>query len=353
MKYVAAAALVALRLAFPPAALALGEEQFGNAPRVKQPGWAEGVLDVVNLKSRVYSQWVNGNENFYYRGDARAVNEALRKYAAVKDYARRLILLPGRGTAHTFGGKPVAFDWQLHVPSGIYRAVTGRKHAEMTVYVNAARPRGAPARKLVERLIGGLDADSFATRQKAEEELRKLGDDAKPFLREALKGRPALEGRRRIERLMQALPGFDVDDLEVPKGLTLVGVDELLAAHFKGLTDADIHVCGGAIHGLSTLAAYSDKVVPALTGMLSKGKNEYVRRVAAASLARLGAKAKAALAALKEGLGDPDANVRAAFEAAIRQIEKARDEPGKADEARRNLSILKDINELKMAAGGK
>jgi hypothetical protein len=82
MKVVAVAA--AVLLAVPVVALALAEGGEGNAPRVKQPEWAEGVIDVVNLKSRVYYFWVNGNENFYYRGDAKALNEALRTYAAVK-----------------------------------------------------------------------------------------------------------------------------------------------------------------------------------------------------------------------------------------------------------------------------
>src|SRR6516162_10429648 len=101
MKTVAGVIVVGLLLALPATALALATETFGNAPAVKQPDWAEGVLDVVNLKSRVYSQWVNGNENFFYRGDAQALNEALRKYAAVKADVRQLILLPGSGKTMT------------------------------------------------------------------------------------------------------------------------------------------------------------------------------------------------------------------------------------------------------------
>src|SRR5215471_11725946 len=136
MKITAAMTFVILFLGLPEVALALGMETFGNAPAVKQPDWAEGILDVVNLKSRVYSQWVNGNENFFYRGNGQALNEALRKYAAVKDDVRQLILLPGAGKTQTFHRKTIDFDWKFHVPSGIYRAVTKRKHAEMTVYLN-------------------------------------------------------------------------------------------------------------------------------------------------------------------------------------------------------------------------
>jgi hypothetical protein len=53
----------------------------------------------------------------------------------------------------------------------------------------------------------------------------------------------------------------------------------------------------------------------------------------------------------KEGLGDADGNVRAAFQDAIRRIEKA--EADNEDEAKRRRSILEDLNELKKATGKK
>src|SRR2546425_10574825 len=124
MKALTGIFVVAFLLAFPAWVLALGEESFGNAPKVKQPEWADGVIDVVNLKSRVYSQWVNGNENFFYHGNVKALNEALENFAAVKDEVRELILLPGAGKTQSFHGQAIEFDWQLHVPSGIYRDVS-------------------------------------------------------------------------------------------------------------------------------------------------------------------------------------------------------------------------------------
>src|ERR1700678_4556702 len=98
MKIGASLLLTTLVLAFPSVVLALGQESFGNTPVANQPEWVKGVLDVVNQESRVYSMWVNGNENFFYRGNAQALNEALKKYRAVETGgARRLILLPGTG----------------------------------------------------------------------------------------------------------------------------------------------------------------------------------------------------------------------------------------------------------------
>jgi hypothetical protein len=351
MKMVASTAVVLLLLAFPRAAFALAEEAFGNGPVANQPDWAEGVVDVVNLKSRVYSQWVNGNENFFYRGDAPALSEALRKYAAVKDDVRQLILLPGLGKTQTFGGKPIPFDWQFHVPSGIYKAVSKRKHAVMTVYIGAAKPRPLEP-KQVEQLLQDLNSETFKTREKANQELQKLGHDAKPFLRAALKVQAALEARRRIEALLERLRDFDVSDLEIPKGIIVITVDDLLAAGLKQLQDPDRDVRSMAIQDLRGLAPYSDQVVPALADMLKNDKDDHVRRVAAACLARVGAKAKSAMAILKKGLDDPDAYIRNACQNALEQIDNAKDTAAQQERLQRELAIVKEINDFKKAAGG-
>jgi hypothetical protein len=317
---------------------------------------------VVNLQSRVYSYLVDGpvppirNDYFFYRGNAQAVNEALRRYGRVQDDVRQLILLPGPGQAQSLRGQPIAFDWRLHVPIGISRGASKREHAVLTVYVNAARPpRPSEAQqKRIEQWLRDLDHATFRTREKARKELEKLGSAARPFLRAALQARPALEARRQIEALLDRLRDFDVSALEVPKGLTVLGVDDLLATHLKGLQDADLDVCRVAVQGLTLLAPYSDRVVPALTGLLKKGsRHAYVRYWAAAGLARVGFKARSALPALKAGLDDPDRNVRQAFQAAIDQINKAKDAPETEAAVKKRRAILKDIKEFKKAAGGR
>lgn len=146
---------------------------------------------------------------------------------------------------------------------------------------------------------------------------------------------------------------FDVSDLAIPKGITIITVDDLLADNRKRLKDTDSTVCGLALQELSGLVPYSDQVVPALTEMLKKDKTEYVRRVAAACLGRVGINAKTALPALKEGLQDPDANIRTAFQTAIKQIENAKETAGQEDEIKKKLSILKEINGFKKTTGEK
>jgi HEAT repeat protein len=65
-------------------------------------------------------------------------------------------------------------------------------------------PVKAVAPEKIDRLIAGLDANDFATRQKASAELEKLGEQTHAALRRQLAANPTLEVRRRIERILEA-----------------------------------------------------------------------------------------------------------------------------------------------------
>jgi hypothetical protein len=196
-------------LALPVFAFALATESFGNAPVVRQPEWSNGVLETINLKSRVYSIWINGNENFFFRGNRAALAEALQRYAAIDGQVHEVVILPGPGTTQSLDGKKIDFDWQLHVPSGIYKAMTKRKDVVLTVHINVAASDRPLNRERVDTWITDLDSDKFQVREKAAQELEKLGDDVRQILRDALKGRAKTpEGRRRVEVLLDKLRGI-------------------------------------------------------------------------------------------------------------------------------------------------
>jgi hypothetical protein len=348
---VVATLVAALLLALPAPALALRFEAFGNAPLDEGGAWADGVRDVVNLDTRVYAQTGDGPHLFFYRGEARALNEAIGKFAAVKAKERRLVLLPGQGTTRSFAGQAVDFHWRLHVPAGRYLAVSRGKYAVLTAYINVAKARGAVDRKQTAAWIADLADDRFPVRQNASRELEKLGAAAKPLLREALKGNLLLEPRRRIEVLLAKLKGPDASDLEIPAGVEVVTAGDLLKEHLEGLKDPTLVPCFDAMGGLVELAADFDEVVPALAGVLKNAGNEQIRRVAAVCLGDISAGARGALPALKAALGDADVNVRAASQRAIEQIEKAAPEPGREGELQRRRLILDDLGELKKARG--
>src|SRR5262249_56199696 len=93
------------------------------------------------------------------------------------------------------------------------------------------------------QMVADLDAEDFAAREKAVEELEKLGEPAELALRKALKDRPSIEVKRRIEQLLeklrlpperlQALRGLEVlEHLDKPEAR------QLLAKLADGAPDA-------------------------------------------------------------------------------------------------------------------
>jgi WD40 repeat protein len=65
------------------------------------------------------------------------------------------------------------------------------------------RPASPVDVRTVTRLVAELDSGRFETRTEATEQLEKLRELAEPALRDALRGKPPLERRRRIERLLE------------------------------------------------------------------------------------------------------------------------------------------------------
>jgi hypothetical protein len=58
----------------------------------------------------------------------------------------------------------------------------------------------------VQRLLADLDSEQFMVREAATKELAMLAEQVEPALRRVLEGRPSLEVRRRVEKLLAAPP---------------------------------------------------------------------------------------------------------------------------------------------------
>src|SRR5262249_25541299 len=67
------------------------------------------------------------------------------------------------------------------------------------------KPAAATERERLERLIKNLDADDFETREKATEDLEKIGGAAEEALRKVLEGKPSAELKQRVELLLGKL----------------------------------------------------------------------------------------------------------------------------------------------------
>jgi WD40 repeat protein len=107
-----------------------------------------------------------------------------------------------------------------------YRAVWALAGARGAVPFLQKRLRPVPdpgpdAAKRLTKLVADLDNDDFAVREKATEEIAKLGQSAAPELRKALEGKPSPELRQRVEHLLEKLGG-PLDDPETLREIRAV-----------------------------------------------------------------------------------------------------------------------------------
>jgi hypothetical protein len=101
----------------------------------------------------------------------------------------------------------------------------GPKQAGALIQDRLKLPQPVEPQRLL-RLIADLDADRFAVREKAAEELEKLTDLAAPALEKALQGNPSPETRQRIESILGKLAVDTTPAPEVLRGLRAVEVLE-------------------------------------------------------------------------------------------------------------------------------
>jgi RNA polymerase sigma factor (sigma-70 family) len=72
--------------------------------------------------------------------------------------------------------------------------------------LRGALPRATPAAaEQMGKLIAALDDDDFDKREKATDDLAKLGEQAEPLVKKALAGKPSVEMRRRLEYLTERM----------------------------------------------------------------------------------------------------------------------------------------------------
>jgi WD40 repeat protein len=80
-----------------------------------------------------------------------------------------------------------------------------KSEASVAFLQDRLRPAEALDEKRLARLLADLDSDTFEAREAASLELARFGEPAEAALRRALKDRPSLEARRRIEDLLNKL----------------------------------------------------------------------------------------------------------------------------------------------------
>lgn len=101
-----------------------GQEQIGpDSSRshltTAQPDWPAGILEIARDETRVYSSWVNGNEEFYFQATPADINRLIRLFSETRMRDHALSIKPGDVHVKTFDGDLIAYNVRLDVVGGI------------------------------------------------------------------------------------------------------------------------------------------------------------------------------------------------------------------------------------------
>ncbi|HKA07625.1 MAG TPA: hypothetical protein VKD71_10230 [Gemmataceae bacterium] len=336
-----------LTLAVPSVAHALATESLGNAPIGAGWGFDNKLLTVVNVHSRVYWYEVNGNPFFFFKAETKELNEALASFARLDVEKKEIILVAGAGETKTLGGKPVAFDWCVHVPMGLHfggDSEVADTRATFTIHIPNPLPPVVADRAKVQGWIADVNSDDFKTRAKATAELEAFGPSVAPAIREALKDKLPADARDRLERVLAQVSGaITLDSLNLPDKIPVVGVESLLERSRKALSDKDSHARGIAASSLVRHRVPAAEILPDLEKVLKEEKDEYPVRCATGSASVLGAEGRPLLPALRALLKSEDKNVVNAAQYAVDAIEKAKNAPADEAEVKKQAHIRKEI----------
>lgn len=246
-------------------AFALGEEKFGNEP-VHVQGF-DGLDPVANHRSRVYWNWVNGQEQMFYRGEAAQLNDVLEAFADSPLEVHTVILRPGPGETISFHGEAVPFNWSLEFYGGISAHLTKEDKGD---------------RFWPKWPVLWIHVD---------------------------------EERIRLEKLA------------VPENVQILEVSDLRQRYLDGLTSSDNTVRGWGCGHLASLDSSSLTDAVAVAKVLDD-PDGWVRLNAAGAIRRYGATAQPLLPALNERLeNETDPKVKARLQESMREIESAEADP--------------------------
>ncbi|MGH7170236.1 MAG: WD40 repeat domain-containing protein, partial [Gemmataceae bacterium] len=139
---------------------------------------------------------------------------------------QRTTHLPRKGRLHREEGNALWSELANADAHKAYRAMQtllAAREQAVTLLKDRLRPAAAIDERRIERRIADLDSDRFEVREKAEQELRQLGDDVEPALRKVLASKPSAEQRLRVKQLLQ-----EIDTARSPEHLRFLRAVEVL-----------------------------------------------------------------------------------------------------------------------------
>jgi hypothetical protein len=336
-------------------------EAFGPAPPVQEPPTPRlqkpDPSEVLRcspgrcyLLEKGWSGWgIDHNEVLIAgQGAAEAVNVALAQFAKMSWAAREIRLFPAPGFVRSLDGKKeFVCDWQVHwtshveIPRGnVLQTVTSHS-ACFTLFIARTAPIPAPDSRTAG-WIDDLNSDQFRVRERAFRELAGQRDAAAPSLREALRRNPTLEQRQRLEQLLGRLKQVHLLRVQLPKGVPVAHLDELLERQQEGWRSGQLARSWEAAQKASAWVEHSEAALPLLVAMLQDDRVQ-VRDLAVQALTRLGKRAVSVLPVLRVAEARAAATVRDHHRQAVRAVEQAPPVPDAEERWQENRRLRQDI----------
>ncbi len=120
----------------------IGPDKDQPHPTVEQPGWPARMVGILKHDSRVYSIWVNGNENYYFKARPDEIGELIKLYSESRVRDHVVTIKQQKNEVRTFKEDKIDYNVNFHFLGGIALGLTRREgKAEtydptLTIYVD-------------------------------------------------------------------------------------------------------------------------------------------------------------------------------------------------------------------------
>jgi hypothetical protein len=109
----------------------LAEERVGpDSSAVAQPDWPKGIVELARHPSRVYSIWVNGNEQFYFKAGPDEIKELVEFFSRTRIRDHVIHVEPSTNSVKSLSGSEHEYNVSLHIRGGIARLMAQREGAK-------------------------------------------------------------------------------------------------------------------------------------------------------------------------------------------------------------------------------
>jgi hypothetical protein len=138
----------------------MATEQIGpdkpDRPTMAESDWPKGIVEIPRHASRVYSIWVNGNENFYFKATSAEVNDLVTMFSKAHMRDHEVMIAVKRPDVKPIGGDAIDYNVRLQIVAGIALAIAREGQTDLPLEPRLTIFAGDD-RALVEKVVWPKD----------------------------------------------------------------------------------------------------------------------------------------------------------------------------------------------------